>query len=150
MKRFFINMFWNTINPFRRLYWFIFKPRTRGVKVLVVWERKILLVRLGYAHLEWTIPGGGVHRGESYEEAARREIKEEVGIVLDGIKKIGEYESRKEHKRDTVVCFRATVQNPIFHVDGIEIAEAGWYVPSTLPNPHRPAVSLLLQMAGIQ
>ncbi len=150
MKKFLIHTFWNTVNPFRRLYWFISRPQTRGVKVLIVWQGKILLVRLGYAHRAWTIPGGGVRSGESYEEAARREIKEEIGIILDGVEKIGEYESRKEYKRDTVVCFRSIVKNPVFHIDGIEIAEAGWYAPSMLPNPHRPTVPLLLKMIGMQ
>lgn len=149
MKRVFINLFWNTINPFRRLYWFIFRPQTRGVKVLIVWQEKILLTRLGYAHREWTIPGGGVHIHESYEEAARREIKEEVGITLGDIKKVGEYKSNKEYKRDTVVCFLTEVSNPTFRVDGIEIAEAGWYTPSTLPYPHRPSVIWLLRIAGM-
>lgn len=149
MKRIFINLFWNTVNPFRRLYWFIFRPQTRGVKVLIEWRGKILLTRLGYAHRAWTIPGGGVHSGESYEEAARREIQEEVGITLGKIEKIGEYENTREYKRDTVVCFLAKVDNPIFRVDGIEIAEAGWYMPSALPNPHRPTVIRLLHMASI-
>ena len=66
------------MNPVRRFYWFVFRPQTRGVKVLILWQGKALLVRLGYAHRSWTIPGGGVHSEESYEEAARREIKEEV------------------------------------------------------------------------
>ncbi len=114
--------------------------------MLIECQGKILLTRLGYAHLGWTIPGGGVHRGESYAEAARREIKEEVGIILGNLDKIGEYESRKEYKRDTVVCFRAIVSSSDFRIDNIEIAEAGWFAPSALPQPHRPTIEKLLRM----
>lgn len=149
MKKVFVNLFWDTVNPFRRLYRFIFRPQTRGVKVLIKWRGKILLTRLGYAHRAWTIPGGGVHSRESYEEAARREIREEVSITLGKIEKIGEYESTREYKRDTVVCFLAVVDDPLFRVDGIEIAEAGWFTPSALPNPHRPTVTRLLQMISM-
>ena len=117
--------------------------------MLVEWEGKILLVRLGYAHREWTIPGGGVGRHESYEAAARREIQEECGITLGALEKIGEYENRKEYKRDTVICFRAAVFHFNFEIDNLEIAEAGWFSPSALPSPHRHTVPKILHMAGI-
>ncbi|QCW50832.1 NUDIX hydrolase [Nocardioides dongxiaopingii] len=32
----------------------------------------------------WGFPGGGVEEGESYEQAAYRELAEETGVVLDG------------------------------------------------------------------
>lgn len=31
----------------------------------------------------WVMPGGGVEDGESFEEAARREVEEETGYVVD-------------------------------------------------------------------
>ena len=45
-----------------------------------VWSRgQILLVKKSYRK-EWSIPGGLVKRGESWEQAAVRELFEEVGI----------------------------------------------------------------------
>lgn len=49
-------------------------------------------IALCYEHL-WGFPRGGVEEGESYEEAARREIFEETGIKdLELVEDIGFYE----------------------------------------------------------
>lgn len=124
------------INPFRYLYWFLFRPHTRGAKCIVEYKGKILFVRLSYSHKGWTLPGGKVKRGESFLEAARRETFEETGIVLDSLVKVGEYVSRVEYKVDTVEVFYSQAANEFFKVDGFEILEARWAFPEDLPKPH--------------
>lgn len=39
----------------------------------------------------WTLPGGGVEKGEHPEEAILREIKEETGLTISIVKEVGEY-----------------------------------------------------------
>ena len=91
--------------PCRRFYWYIFRPQTRGVKCLIQKDGKFLLVRLAYAHKSWTVPGGGVKRNESFEEACHREIKEEIELNLVQFLKLVNMLVKKEHKTDTVVVF---------------------------------------------
>ena len=53
-----------------------------GVGVVVWHGDRVLLVRRGKAPRwgQWSLPGGAQQLGETVAEAARREIKEEVGL----------------------------------------------------------------------
>lgn len=72
--------FYSVYNPIKRLYWFLFRPVTKGVKVIALNKNRILLVRIGYGHKKWVLPGGKVDRGEGFKQAALRELKEESGF----------------------------------------------------------------------
>ncbi|MEC9401119.1 MAG: NUDIX domain-containing protein, partial [Pseudomonadota bacterium] len=56
-------------------------PFTLGVRVIVEDRNsRVLLVRHSYV-TGWYLPGGGVDKGETMEEAACREVLEEAGVV---------------------------------------------------------------------
>lgn len=146
LKSIFFRIIYRLVMPLRRLYWYIFRPQTRGVKCLIQKDGKFLLARLAYAHKSWTVPGGGVKSKESFEEACYREIKEEIGVVLGLIFKIGEYVSKKEYKIDTVAVFYTELLNEqALILDNAEIEEAGWFTPRNLPQPHMPNVKTILE-----
>ena len=56
-----------------------------GVGVVVWRDGKVLLVKRGQAPRRghWSIPGGGQELGETLQEAACREVKEETGINIE-------------------------------------------------------------------
>jgi 8-oxo-dGTP pyrophosphatase MutT (NUDIX family) len=49
-------------------------------------DDKILLGKTGVYSGLWVVPGGGIDHGETKLEALRREILEETGIDIDGMK----------------------------------------------------------------
>jgi ADP-ribose pyrophosphatase YjhB (NUDIX family) len=122
------------IFPFVRLYWFIFKPITHGAKAIIEHEGEILLIRNAYGFKRWTFPGGGVKENESLEQAARREVMEEVGLELKDITFLRSILSTREGKRDNVHIFKATSATKQLFVDEIEIEEARWFKESEMPE----------------
>lgn len=88
-----------------RLLWFITRPITLGVRLLLVKENTILLVKHTYQTTYWFLVGGGVKRNENLLEAARREAKEEVGANLGELKLLGMYTNYFDYKSDHVVVF---------------------------------------------
>lgn len=110
-----------------RVYWFIFRPKTYGVKVFVVFGNKVLLIRHTYGHPFWTFPGGGISKNESIENAAKREIKEETGIELGKTSLAGSFISTQEYKEDNITVMLAEALNENIQKDDFEIKEARWF-----------------------
>ena len=55
-----------------------------GVGIVVFHQQKVLLIRRGKPPRqgEWSIPGGKQKLGETFQQAARREVQEETGLKL--------------------------------------------------------------------
>lgn len=64
----------------------------------------VLLVRLTYLP-GWFIPGSGLQRGETLEQAARREVREEGEAELGQLHLMGVYTSLEEWKTDHNILF---------------------------------------------
>ncbi len=134
------------VHTLLRLYWFIFRPTGRGIKVVLCHEGKVLMVRHNYGHKLWTFPGDGVKRGEVLNVAAKREINEELGVVLETVEHIGTYETNYEHKLVTVDCYTAQVTSDTFMIDDFEIAEGQWFLPDVLPDNRAASVDKIMRM----
>lgn len=64
-----------------RSWWYLTRPKTTGAKVILLYGDEILLIKTTYGY-NYSLPGGGVKKGETPEHAAIREAGEEVGIYL--------------------------------------------------------------------
>lgn len=61
---------------------------TAGTCLLVFNENNEVLMQLRSDYGKWDFPGGAMELGESFEETAIRELKEETNLVADELKMI--------------------------------------------------------------
>ena len=92
------------IHAIARLRWRVFRPIAVGVRVLLVQDDKVLLVKHTYQK-SWYLPGGGVERDETVEAALRREVREETDAQLGSLVLLGVYSSFYEYKSDHIIVF---------------------------------------------
>ncbi|MGZ9934873.1 NUDIX hydrolase [Streptomyces sp. NC-S4] len=120
------------------------QPERRVAGAVVVYEGRVLLVRRRVAEgqLSWQFPAGKVEPGESCEEAAVRETKEEAGLEVVAVAPLGE---RVHPITGRQVSYTAceVVGGTAHVVDADEVAEVAWvplsqiqrYIPYGLFQP---------------
>jgi len=104
-------------------------------------EGEILLQKREHKGSEvWSIPGGIMELGESIEEAAIREAKEETGLDIALEHLIGVY-SKYEHEHSNgdktqtiVIAFKALVLGGELHIDGDETLDLKWFSKENRPT----------------
>lgn len=118
------------------------QPRV-GIGIIVLRaDGKILIGKRQGAHAPyWSIPGGHLELGETFESAAIREIEEETGLTIQDPQVIAITNNlrtfREEGKHYVSVCLLA-------HHDGEEPVNREpdkcegwvWVDPTALPQPH--------------
>lgn len=133
-----------------RAWWFVRRPHTAGVKCLIEHNSDFLLIRHTYGAQSWTLPGGGVKRGESPEAAVVREVQEELGITIGVPAYLGTFEQRVEYKYDVVHCFHTTVVGREFALDEVEVAAGEWFPVATLPADLSPSAARALGLLWVK
>jgi len=103
---------------------------------------QILLVRAKKTPQDWIFPKGHIESGESAEDAARRELKEEAGVIGKPVALIGslEFESGEETVDVAYYLFEFSADVP-----RIEDREIRWceYDEALSLLSHRDAAALL-------
>lgn len=116
-----------------RSWWFITRPTSSGAKVILIYGNEILLIKTTYGY-NYTLPGGGINKGESPEHAAKREVLEEVGIELTHVYPLPYFVTHEEYKKDTVYGFYSEIKTRDYKLDLLEIDRAEWHSLDNLPK----------------
>lgn len=95
-------------------------------------QGRVLLVRHSYGHGLWGLPGGAVGRREDPAEAARRELREEVGCEAGALTPSGDVTRDFHGARNRVHMF-AGVTEDVPRPDGREIVAAQFFSMDALP-----------------
>jgi ADP-ribose pyrophosphatase YjhB (NUDIX family) len=100
----------------------------RAARVILLDEaNRVLLVNIEYGGRSgWAAPGGGLHEGETFEGAARRELEEETSLSL---RELGPWVWTREH---------------LFHFEGRLYHQLERYFVSIVPafTPHPTVMEL--------
>ncbi|MEA3506420.1 MAG: NUDIX hydrolase [Elusimicrobiota bacterium] len=113
--------------------------------VIINIEGGIVMVKRKNPPSGWALPGGFVEKGETLEEAARREMKEETGLELTGLRQFHAYsDPRRDPRFHTVtVVFTARGKGDI--KSGSDAAEACIFgldeLPEKIAFDHRDIIS---------
>ncbi len=107
------------------------------VDALVVKNKKLLLMKRNTQPFigEWALPGGIVDSNELLEEAVKRETKEETGINVQPIKRVGVFDAldRDPSRRSiTVVYLCEAIGGKI--TENSEAQDIKWFQLNELPE----------------
>ncbi len=125
-------MFFKVLYFGYQIYCFFVRPVRLGVRVMMIKDGRVLLVRQTYMS-GWFMPGGGIKRNETLEQAARREALEETGAELGAVTLMGAYSNFTEWKSDHNVVFICEDFKITGKPDG-EIAEIRSFALNELPD----------------
>jgi ADP-ribose pyrophosphatase YjhB (NUDIX family) len=112
------------------------KPRNPvpTVDTIIDIDGRIVLIKRGNPPLGWALPGGFVDYGESFEQAALREAREETGLeVLDLV----QFHTYSDPQRDPRMHTASTVFAGTAHglpTAGDDAAEAALFGKDELPE----------------
>jgi 8-oxo-dGTP pyrophosphatase MutT (NUDIX family) len=129
------------------VYRFVRRPTIHGVRCVLLRGDDVLMVRHTYGDRRWSFPGGRGRGGEPPEETARREMREELRLDIDGWRVCGELaftgDDRATHD---VICLVADCpEEPDPNLG--EIAELRWFPRHDLPSPTLDHTDTLLEYA---
>lgn len=111
-------------------------PKKDRVRVIIYRDDgDILLIKNRFSRQEWALPGGCVNRNESYEQAAAREVLEEVGIKIDDLRYLGKTNSHESYAKFSVRVFAAHASDYAIKCN-FEIMETRWLNRDYLPKEY--------------
>lgn len=125
------------------------------VRVVVHTKNEILLIRSSFGSQKWSLPGGGVHKGEESIQSATRELLEETSLKLTRkeLKSVGarSLPTHKKWPRARLEFFDAPVSKKLTtHITRpYEIMDAKWWNIDQLPKGRSETVDVGLELSGI-
>ena len=98
-------------------------------------DRQVVLVLRRHPPEGWALPGGHVDYGETLEQAAAREAREETGLTIEITRQLHAYSDPARDPRGHTVSVVFAAHASGEPVGGDDAAEARWFEVERLPGP---------------
>jgi ADP-ribose pyrophosphatase YjhB (NUDIX family) len=135
-----------------QLYCRLVRGKTLGARVVVIdAQQRVLLVKPGYVP-GWSLPGGGVDKGETLRQAAVRELFEEAAVEpLEELQFHGIFANDRLFPGDHVGCFVLRKFKQGTFRPNHEISDAQFFALDALPPDTKPGSLARIQevMKGV-
>ncbi len=105
------------------------------VDIIISMDSGIIMIKRRNPPYGWALPGGFIDYGESAEDAAVREAKEETSLDINDLKMFNAYSApdRDPREHTITICFTARADGkPVASDDAEDIAV---FTKETLPSP---------------
>lgn len=120
-----------------------FKYPRIGLGVIIVNKEGKILVgkRKGGVAPKYSIPGGGLEMGETFEQGAIREIKEETNLDVQEIKVIAVSNNLETFRQEgkhyiSIVLLATKYSGELKNMEPDKCEGYEWCYPDKLPTPH--------------
>ncbi|MFA6533731.1 MAG: NUDIX domain-containing protein [Patescibacteria group bacterium] len=113
---------------------------------VIIKDGKVLLDKHGDDF--WKFPGGAVESGNSFEENAKREVKEELGVEVElkGEPYIISFTREKDGKEELVILIHYLAEIISGEPQaGQDVVEFGWHDVNSLPADCAPNIKPVVE-----
>ena len=113
-----------------------------GLGVIIIKDGKILVgKRIGAHAQKYSIPGGKLEKGETFERSAAREVKEETNLDIINPKVIAMTNNLETFEQEglhdvSVILLADSFSGELKLMEPNKCAEWLWVDPKELPEPH--------------
>ena len=115
---------------------------TAGVGLFVFNKERQVLMQLRTDYNQWGFPGGSMELGESFEETAKRELKEETNLDIIGLKLIKVLSGKDTYREypngdklyDITAIFVITSYSGDLKINDNESKKLEWFSIDNIPQ----------------
>ncbi len=129
----------------------LFIHNSQRVRVIIVSNQQVLLTKSAIGSQKWSLPGGGIEKGESYTHACAREVQEETGIRLHSpLIALGHMRLPAQKRWPVATIHFYSTHTPEMTkpciIRPLEILDVQWFSLNKLPDNISPTVAAGLKL----